>query len=433
MNTKTRVTLLHFLLPALALAFLWWFGATAVATAAPATQTTGVAAVAKYDQVNVRSGPSTAYGLMGTLTYGQTCPVLGRDTVTGWWLIQCSNGVTGWVSYDLVNIIGDAASVPQYSVGGAPVAPPESQAPAQPTTFNGWKASYYANKDLAGTPVLVQDVPDINFDWGGGSPGPTVPVDYFSARYERTLNLAPGNYLLTLRMDDGARVYVDDQLVLDDWRVGPLREINTVRALGGANRFRVEYFEDTGAASIFFSVLLQNTPAPQPTPVPWQPSAPDLAVPQEQWRAQYYNNTDLAGPPVVAQYEPRSGYMLDKNWGNNAPVPGINPDYWSARFEGYFYFALGNYVFYTQSDDGVRLWIDNILVIDAWYDGYKEKSNTFNQIGAGNHDVRIEFYDRTGAALLRAWWTQTSGGSSGGGGQQPVPPPPSNNPSYDVL
>jgi hypothetical protein len=39
---------------------------------------------------------------------------------------------------------------------------------------------------LVGSPVLVQDVSEVNFQWGFGSPGPSVPTDYFSARYERT-------------------------------------------------------------------------------------------------------------------------------------------------------------------------------------------------------------------------------------------------------
>ena len=219
---------------------LWLLLASALpAAAAPMAQAAPAQAVSKYDMVNVRSGPSTNYPVVGTLSYGQSCPITGRDTTTGWWLISCSTGVTGWVSYDVVTVVGDTSTVPLYSVGGsAVVAPPEPQAPAQPSTFNGWRASYYANKDLAGAPVLVQDVPEVNFNWGLGSPGPNVPVDYFSARYERTLTLPFGNYMLTLRMDDGARVFIDDQIVLDDWRTGPYRELSSVRTLSGSPRFR---------------------------------------------------------------------------------------------------------------------------------------------------------------------------------------------------
>lgn len=62
-------------------------------------------AVAVYDQINIRSGPSTSYASVGSLALGQSCPIIGRDTSTGWWLIRCANGVTGWVSPDVVVVV----------------------------------------------------------------------------------------------------------------------------------------------------------------------------------------------------------------------------------------------------------------------------------------------------------------------------------------
>ena len=146
--------------------------AQAGAVEAPLAQSGGTIAVAKADSVNIRSGPSTGYPVVGSLAYGQSCPVIGRDTISGWWLLQCPNGVTGWVSPDLVNIIGDPNGVPLYTVAG----PTPSQPQPQPTPPpSGWSASYFANRDLQGNPVLVQTVQDINFNWGYGSPGPSVP------------------------------------------------------------------------------------------------------------------------------------------------------------------------------------------------------------------------------------------------------------------
>ncbi len=403
-----------------------------VSRAAPLNQTGGAMVVAAYDQINIRSGPSTSYASVGSLALGQSCPIIGRDTSTGWWLISCASGITGWVSPDVVTVVGDTSGVPSYTVGGsAIVAPPEPQAPSQPTTFTGWQASYFANADLAGVPVLVQDVPNINFDWGNGSPSPSVPVDNFSARYIRTLNLPAGNYLLTLRMDDGARVFIDNQLVMNDWRVGSLRELQQTIPLNGNHAFVVEYFEGTGVASLFFTITplaSQPTPTPPPPPPPYQPSVPSLSVPQDQWRAQFYNNTGLGGSPAAAMYVPRSAYQLDQNWGTGAPTAGVNADYFSAVFEGNFYFAAGDYVFTTQTDDGARVYIDNILIIDAWSDGPKERSNRFNSIGVGYHNMRVEYYEQTGNAYVRTWWTLAGSPAPAptptpGGGNVPPPPP----------
>jgi uncharacterized protein YraI len=408
--------------------------AAGVGRAAPLSQTGSAMAVAAYDQINIRSGPSTAFVTVGNLALNQSCPIIGRDTSTGWWLIRCQNGVTGWVSPDVVTVVGDTSGVPSYTVGGsAIVASPEPQAPSQPTTFSGWQASYFANADLAGAPVLVQDAPEINFDWGNGSPSPNVPVDNFSARYIRTLNLPAGNYLLTLRMDDGARVFIDNQLVMNDWRVGSQRELQQTIPLNGNHTFTVEYFEGTGVASLFFAITPLSsapTPTPPPPPPPYQPSVPTLSVPQDQWRAQFYNNTGLGGSPAAAMYLPRSAYQLDQNWGAGAPTAGVNADYFSAVFEGNFYFAAGDYIFTAQMDDGARVYIDNILIIDAWNDGPKERSNRFNSIGVGYHNMRVEFYEQTGNAYVRVWWalagstSPTPTPTPGGGGNVPPPPGP---------
>lgn len=432
LRTRARRFSIRSLLTALLVLTVVVAAVAGVSRAAPLSQSSGAMAVSAYDQVNIRSGPSTSYAVVGSLSLGQSCPIIGRDTSTGWWLIRCSNGVTGWVSPDVVTVVGDTSSVPAYTVGGsAIVASPEPQAPSQPTTFSGWQASYFANTDLSGVPVLVQDVPDINFDWGNGSPSPNVPVDNFSARYIKTMNLPAANYLLTLRMDDGARVYIDNQIVMNDWRAGSQRELQQTLPLTGNHTFTVEYFESTGQASLFFAVtpLATTQPTPTPTPPPYQPSVPNLAIPQDQWRAQYYNNTGLGGSPVAAMYVPRSAYQLDLNWGTGSPAPGVNADYFSAVFEGSFYFAAGDYNFATQVDDGARIYIDNILVVDAWSDGPKERSNRFNSIGVGYHNVRVEYYEQTGNAYVRAWWTLAGSTAptptpTPGGGSVPPPPGP---------
>ena len=242
--------------------------------AAPPAQASGAYGVAQYDAVNVRTGPSTAYPTVGQMSLGQSCPILGRDTYSGWYLLQCSTALTGWVAPELIAIVGNPATIPLYSIGGS-AAPPEQQVPPPPATFAGWKASYFANKDLQGSPVLIQDVQAVNFDWGYGSPGPQVPNDYFSARYERTLTLPAGYYNLGLRMDDGARLLIDNQVVMSDWRTGALREMNTVRYFdGAAHQFLVEYFEDTGQAAIQFYYTATSAPAPTPGPVPGGPQPP---------------------------------------------------------------------------------------------------------------------------------------------------------------
>ena len=53
-------------------------------------------------------------------------------------------------------------------------------------------------------------------------------------------------------MDDGARLYVDDKLVIDAWQTGIRRELTAQVELSGEHRVRIEYFENGEGAALFF-------------------------------------------------------------------------------------------------------------------------------------------------------------------------------------
>ena len=119
----------------------------------------------------------------------------------------------------------------------------------------GVRAEYFTNQNLEGAPALVRTEPRINFDWAHGSPDPTIPGDHFSARW--TGELIPpetGDVDLAISSDDGSRVFLDDELVIDHWSDhGP--EIRTRRVhleKGRTYKLRVEYYEKTGEASVRF-------------------------------------------------------------------------------------------------------------------------------------------------------------------------------------
>ena len=98
--------------------------------------------------------------------------------------------------------------------------------------------------------MVYQDVAVVDANWGYGSPEPAVPVDYFSARYERTLNLAQGYYRITVAADDGVRVWINNELAIDEWHGATGAQYATFRYLAGATGFRVEYLEIAGIASL---------------------------------------------------------------------------------------------------------------------------------------------------------------------------------------
>jgi hypothetical protein len=124
--------------------------------------------------------------------------------------------------------------------------------------FPNWRGEYFNNTTLSGTPVLVRDDRYLQFDWGFGSPQPgVVNDDFFSARWTRTLAANPGQYRIWLTSDDGSRLYINNQLLIDNWGV----QAPTTRAVdyfhpGGSVQIRVEYFENLERASISTGVAL---------------------------------------------------------------------------------------------------------------------------------------------------------------------------------
>lgn len=121
-----------------------------------------------------------------------------------------------------------------------------------------WKGEYYNNTNLAGSPAMVR--PDgagfLNFNFGSGGPGSGcgLDVDYFSARWTRTLNFGTGVYRFSVTGDDGVRLYIDGNLQIDKWfSQGATTYTADVSLSSGNHEVKLEYFEGGGAAIALLS------------------------------------------------------------------------------------------------------------------------------------------------------------------------------------
>ncbi|MBP8947602.1 MAG: hypothetical protein KBG73_02095 [Candidatus Promineofilum sp.] len=141
-------------------------------------------------------------------------------------------------------------------------------------TYPNWQAEYFNNPLLAGAPVVVRDDRYLDFSWGFGAPDLRLTADNFSARWTRTFNGIPGQYRLSLTSDDGARLYVNGQPVLDNWGVQAAKTRSVDYWFSGPAELRVEYFEVTGVAAVRLDIIPVSggegllPPTPTPTPVP---------------------------------------------------------------------------------------------------------------------------------------------------------------------
>ncbi len=133
-------------------------------------------------------------------------------------------------------------------------------------SFSGWKGEYFGNRELQGNPALVRDDPQIDFNWGEGGPAANLPTDHFSARWQRRVTFEAGTYSFFVRLDDGARVFLDSQLILDSWEDGGDRTVSVdVNLPSGQRALVVEYYESSGLARVGFWWQLVPTPTPTPT------------------------------------------------------------------------------------------------------------------------------------------------------------------------
>ena len=84
----------------------------------------------------------------------------------------------------------------------------------------------------------------------------------------------------------------------------------------------------------------------------------------------------------------------------------VSHNNFSARWTGQLIPQFSQtYTFTTISDDGVRLYVDNNLVINDWFDHRGVSKGTFN-VSAGPHTIKVEYYDFGRDAMITVWWAK---------------------------
>ncbi len=126
-------------------------------------------------------------------------------------------------------------------------------------------------------------------------------------------------------------------------------------------------------------------PAPTATPAP---------VPSGQWRGAYYANVDLSGQPLFV----RTDTGVNFRWGLRSPDTRLNTDRFSVRWTRTVNFQGGLYRFTMVVDDGVRIRVDDKLVLDQWRVQAETTYTVEVTLTPGNHLITIEYFDEAGSA-----------------------------------
>jgi beta-glucosidase len=121
----------------------------------------------------------------------------------------------------------------------------------------GLQGEYFNNDALEGKPALVRTDEKIDFHWGEGSYTENGPVDHFSVRWTGFFTpKTEDDYRFYTSADDGVRLYVDEQRIIDDWqRHGETLDSASLHLQAGkAYKIRFEYFEAVGTATARFGI-----------------------------------------------------------------------------------------------------------------------------------------------------------------------------------
>jgi hypothetical protein len=131
--------------------------------------------------------------------------------------------------------------------------------------------------------------------------------------------------------------------------------------------------------------------SPTPTGAPVQP-------PPNTWRGEYYEGVDLR---QAAQALIRFDEKIDFDWGDGSPAPNVPADNFSVRWTRRQDFEGGTYAFTLQVDDGVRLFVDNVLMIEEWHTASSATYTRNITLSPGAHDLRVEMFEQAGRALAK--------------------------------
>ncbi len=253
---------------------------------------------------------------------------------------------------------------------------------AAPLKKLSWRAEYFENPGLSGQPRLVVFESAFGHDWGLGSPSPEIPVDGFSARFTRRMHFEKGTYLFTLSGDDGARVWIDGKILIDAWSVGIKDKVQAKIRLEQAGDYEVQvaYFENTGRAFVNLDWLL-------------------LAGDDDilgAWKGDYFDNRSLQGSPVMS----RQDSAISFDWNSGSAAAKVPRDNFSVRWTRSIYLKAGHYTFRVQHDDGMRVYIDDKIIYDSWFDQEVNYEVGIVPIKEGFRTIRVEYYDHVGNAVV---------------------------------
>jgi beta-glucosidase len=207
----------------------------------------------------------------------------------------------------------------------------------------GLTGQFYNGTGMSGAPILTRTDPTVNFLWGGGSPAAGVPAANWSAKWTGTLTPpTTGTYTFALNSDDGSRLIINGQTVVDNWfDQPPTTRTGTIPLTAGQPvSIEVDYFQDGGGSQVALS---------------WQVPDQDLLTPA-------VNAARAANLAVV---------VVDKGAGEGADLSDIDLSGVQNQLVSSVAAAQPNTVVVVNTGSAVTMpWAGNVRgIVESWYPG----------------------------------------------------------------
>ncbi|HEY5914955.1 MAG TPA: PA14 domain-containing protein [Verrucomicrobiae bacterium] len=272
-----------------------------------------------------------------------------------------------------------------------------------PTTVppNAWLGNYFngttfdsfaAQRTEGNSNGLVFSCPD-------GSPIPGVDSTNYSVYWQGRVPFTEGWKNFTITVDGGFRLWIDGRLLVDQWTNSLLQTWSPVLYTSASSPF-VNPGQSTPNGSLHrVEVRYRHISGPASLNLAWADQPPPSDVPLNAWRADYYSTKNLAGYMLS-----RTELAINNDYQDGSPDPAIGGDNFSARWTGDWDLPQGTHTFTAITDDGMRIYLDDALVLNQWFDQAPTTYSFSRSLAAGRHRIRVEYYENTVGAVARFSW-----------------------------
>ncbi|MFM8469185.1 MAG: PA14 domain-containing protein [Limisphaerales bacterium] len=283
--------------------------------------------------------------------------------------------------------------------------------PADTPATRGLLAAYYRRTELDSSSAVTRIDPQLDFTWGERAPVSEVPAEAFSARWSGQVAAQfTESYTFHVESGGGVKLWLDGQLILNQWNDRPGEFYSTVVPLPAGQKYdlRLEHFntsKDAKLRLLWSSASQRKSPIPADALTPSRPAESGARKPQHGLLGTYFSRPDCSGEVLK-----RLDAQVNFDWADKPAAPGVPTEDFSVRWNGQVQAQhTENYTFHVEADDGVRVWLGDRQIIDEW----RQQSTTVVSqpvaLNAGQfYPLSIEYFSAKPPAMAKLKWSSPS-------------------------